>query len=96
MTALAYWHHVDLVRRGRHVPVGRDGHCSPALATSDAGRERSRLPFGHEYHRQLSMPDGVLTLSGTDSVANYQRALRSVTYTNTADYNNPSATLETT
>lgn len=34
---------------------------------------------------------GVLTLSGTDSVANYQKVLRSVTYTNTRDYNNPSA-----
>ncbi|MET0333980.1 MAG: hypothetical protein ABW190_06890, partial [Rhizobacter sp.] len=35
---------------------------------------------------------GVLTLSGTDSVANYQKVLRSVTYTNTRDYDNPGAT----
>lgn len=34
---------------------------------------------------------GTLTLSGTDSVANYQKVLRSVTYTNTRDYNNPGA-----
>jgi hypothetical protein len=34
---------------------------------------------------------GVLTLSGTDSVANYQKVMRSITYTNTRDYNNPSA-----
>lgn len=34
---------------------------------------------------------GILTLSGTDSVANYQKVLRSVTYTNMRDYNNPSA-----
>lgn len=33
---------------------------------------------------------GTLTLSGTDSVANYQKVLRSVTYINTGDYENPS------
>ncbi len=34
---------------------------------------------------------GQLTFSGTDSVANYQRVLRSVSYTNVRDYNNPAA-----
>jgi hypothetical protein len=34
---------------------------------------------------------GTLTLSNVDSVANYQKVLRSITYINTRDYNNPSA-----
>src|SRR5206468_2189675 len=36
---------------------------------------------------------GVLTLSGSDTVANYQTALRSVTYANSSD--NPSTTTRT-
>ena len=30
-------------------------------------------------------PSGTLTLSGTDTLANYQAALRTITYTNTSD-----------
>lgn len=54
------------------------------------GRELlSAVTTGTQITASFDMATGVLTLSGVDSVANYQRVLRSVTYKNTADYDNP-------
>ncbi|WP_298625221.1 Ig-like domain-containing protein [uncultured Zoogloea sp.] len=54
------------------------------------GRETlAAITTGTGITASFDATTGVLTLSGTDSVANYQKVLRSVTYGNTANYNSP-------
>ena len=45
---------------------------------------RAELHACREYHPVLTASTGVLTLSGNDTLANYQTALRSVTYQDTS------------
>ncbi|MBD2454299.1 DUF4347 domain-containing protein [Nostoc sp. FACHB-87] len=61
--------------------------------TSDSIRDGDILEFTNQNGITGSYSDGVLTLTGTATVAQYQTALRSVKYRNSSD--NPSTTTRT-
>ena len=48
-------------------------------------RRHAELHQPERHHRQLQRGTGVLTLTGSDSLANYQTALRSITFSSTSD-----------
>ena len=63
--------------------------CGAARCPEFDVREFSAIGyfFARDLQKELKMPIGILTLTGNASLANYESALRSITYTNNSpDY----------
>ena len=73
----------DIQLAGATVAITGTGYLTDGRETLAA------ITTGTGITASFNAATGVLTLSGTDSVANYQKVLRSVAYSNTANYNSP-------